>query len=456
MPQPRDEAEPVTCRQADEPVAGEIAEQRRPRIPQPPEHPGRHRLQPVEELEERSHQQQRHPGAGHRRVGGEQPQDRVRREHEEQGGASHEPAAEGERGPPRPPDAGRVAPADRVPHADRPGRADAQRHHEGRAGDVEDDLMRGQRGRLEATREGGDDREHPELQGHLPRRRQAERDEAAQAAALEAQTRPGGGDPALVAQNRRREEQRQVRARDDGRPGRTVDPEGRQAEMAEDEQPVGRGVDGVRADQGRRDPGRETDRLQIPAESGVEQERQHAPQDDREVGPGEPPNRGVHPPGVEGRGHRCGRERQRRRQHRRETGPVDEPPPAGVEAPPAVGPARPGDRAPAACRCRTPPPRSRGRCPRPPPRLRPARAGPPSRCRRSPSRSIRARPPRSASRGRSSEAARGGAPGAPSPPWPPEPARCARPSFRALGSDSDGPVNRLRGVLRVAGGARRG
>ena len=198
--------------------------------------------------------------------------------------------------------------------------------------------MRGQRGRLEAPREGGDDREHPELEGHLPRRRQAEREETAEAAALEAQPWPGGGGAALVAQNRRREKQGQVRARDDRRPRRAVDAEGRHAEVAEDEQPVGGGVDGVRAEQGRRHPGGETDGLQVPAERGVEQQRQHAPQDDREVRRGEPLDRGVHAPGVEGRGHHAGREGQRRRQRHRETRPVHEPPPARVEAPPAVGP----------------------------------------------------------------------------------------------------------------------
>ena len=82
--------------------------------------------------------------------------------------------AQQDRRPPRVLGAGAVAPADGVADADRGRRGDAERHHEGEPGQLQRDLVRGDRGRALARRHRRRHREAADLEHHLQHRRHAE------------------------------------------------------------------------------------------------------------------------------------------------------------------------------------------------------------------------------------------------------------------------------------------
>ncbi len=124
----------------------------------------------------------RRPTANTASLGREHADERPRDQNEGQGGCRHERRpnqqrrAAGERGP------GGIAPPDRVSDADGAGRRDAQRHHERQAGEVQGDLVRRERDRIEPAGKRAGRREHAEFERHLGRRRQAEPQQPQQAA----------------------------------------------------------------------------------------------------------------------------------------------------------------------------------------------------------------------------------------------------------------------------------
>ena len=125
---------------------------------------------PVEDLEQRDQDDEGQPHLDHAAVGGEDAQDRTRKGQEHPGGGRHEARPERDGGPPGRRRARGIPPTHRVPDPHGAGRRDAERHHVGQPGQVDDDLVRRQGGRVESAGEHRDRGERAVFQRRLRRR----------------------------------------------------------------------------------------------------------------------------------------------------------------------------------------------------------------------------------------------------------------------------------------------
>ena len=170
-----DERQRPADRQADAPVADEVPDHRPPRLAQAAQGAGRDHLHAVEDREDRADAEQPGAGADHVGVAREHADQEPRQQHEERAPWSPSPsmpiriAAQPACSAPGPSRA-----ADGVADAHRRRRGDAERDHEGQAGELERHLVRGDRRRPLAGRHRGRQREDADLEHHLQHRRHAE------------------------------------------------------------------------------------------------------------------------------------------------------------------------------------------------------------------------------------------------------------------------------------------
>ena len=148
-PSPNRKREDIGERQADEPVAAEVPEHRRPRIAEAAQHAGGDSLQAVEQLKHRGDGQQATRRARARRDREVNARDQLRAGSAMKTSAATlmKSAPKRQRGPAGTGRAARIAASDGLADAHRAGRRDAERHHEREAGEVQRDLVRGERHR---------------------------------------------------------------------------------------------------------------------------------------------------------------------------------------------------------------------------------------------------------------------------------------------------------------------
>ena len=179
-----------------------------------------------------------------------------------------------------------VARAHRVADANGGGRRHAKRHHEGQRRDVERDLMRPERHRIELSSERAGCGKDTHFERHLRRRWDPQRHETSNAAWIEAErhVRLHLTPSSVLAQDGDEEKQRHVDAGEDGRPRGTLDAERGRAKPAVDQRPVRQRVDEIGRDERIHHRPDEMDPLQVPAECRVQQQWQRAQHDHPEVG----------------------------------------------------------------------------------------------------------------------------------------------------------------------------
>ena len=279
------EAERVGDGQADEPVAGQVDHHRHPRAAQSAQGAGGHGLESVEELEHGGHEQQRGAQGHDVRARGEEPDERAWYHEKGEGGRAHEARAEQDRHPAGPRRPLWIAGADAVADPHGAGRRHAEWHHERRAGDVERDLMRGARHRIETSGKRRGQAEHTHFERDLRGGGEAEPPQTHEALARQATRDIRESRRARAVDPTRGEPQHaeHVDARDARRPRGAGHAERRQAQLTVDERPVGGGIQQVGGDEREGDWGDDVHPLQVAADRGVEQQRQRAPDHDPEI-----------------------------------------------------------------------------------------------------------------------------------------------------------------------------
>jgi len=239
-----------------------------------------HHLQAIEQLEDRGNAQEHRSRANHRCLAYIEAHDPSRHDGQRQARRAHEERTQEQRGPSGDGGAANIAAAVGLPHAHRGGGADSQRHHVGGGNHVHGDCVGRQGNFVEPRDHSGHDGEDRALEQDLAGGRQSQLDEAANAR----RRRPPGdaeqpvSGAALVPQDGAQQNGGHVGARERSGKRRPRDAHGRHAPVAEHQHPVAGGVHQVGGHQRESHRFDDVHRLQIAAESGVEQQRPHAPQ----------------------------------------------------------------------------------------------------------------------------------------------------------------------------------
>ena len=266
-------------RQANQPVTDELASHRRPRIAEPAQRAGRHALHAVKQLEGGGDPQQATPVAI-------TAASRVKSDASPRGAARNtmaatpmNVAADRDRRPAGRCRAGRVAPSDRVPDADRAGGRQAERHHERDAGDVQRDLMRCERDGIDTSCERGNGPEDADLAlicmaAGAPRR-SSRHTRSHSTCRNETSDRPTRLTRSWRMMTPSRQQAMKTRAMTVAH-AEPVTPSAGNPRCPKIEDPIEEGVDDVRREERNHHRPNDSQRLQVAPERGIEQERKRA------------------------------------------------------------------------------------------------------------------------------------------------------------------------------------
>ncbi len=299
-----DEAQRISERQADEPVPGKVPEHRRPRVAKTSQHTGRHALKAVEHLEYGTNHQERRPDRNDVGICGERADEEPGNQQKCCRRARHETDAQRQRRPARTRGTVGIQSADRLPDAHRTRRRYAQRHHERERGDVDGNLMRGERRRRKAAGERRCRCKYADFKRDLRRRRRSQGEQPPHPRQLDRQRRlkESGTAPPLAMDDHREQIRRHGHARSNRRPRSTGHAECGRTELAEDQHPIEEHVGEVGHDERHHDRPHDAHSLQVAAERAVEQKRQDAPRHHIEVFARQSENSWMDAPAVEAGG----------------------------------------------------------------------------------------------------------------------------------------------------------
>ena len=242
-------------RETDEPVDNEVAEHGSACVACAAEGAGGCSLNAVEELESGSGIQKRDGSVDDCFVVGIEASDHARKDEKRDGHGEHEECAKGNGGVASAGGGVRILAAEGLSNADSGGGRDAQGNHVGEGDGVERDLMAGLGDGPEACDQGGGKGEDADFGGELTSGGNAECEKMTNAAKVDVDgsVEKIGVMAAVVPEEVAEEKSREISAGDCGGDTGAGNAQGRQTELAVDEDPIAGEVDDVGGDEGESD-----------------------------------------------------------------------------------------------------------------------------------------------------------------------------------------------------------